>query len=469
MKLKAIAAACALTFAGNAAALAPSTTPDVTLFVSGSSALYNMIGQVATHMFEPGSIDVFFEGTASTATGKSYRVYSGRANAAAIATYPNLETAPGSGIGKNIVIYNRSAGGSIQGVNPVALSQSIATINLATCVMPTTPKIDSATGLSVWSCTGTANQVPDAGVSDVEPAVLEAAVNIGTATPITPAQLSSLQVQGLTAVVMGIPVSSNAPVSLTNLSKAQVAGLMGGTILDWNQIDSTIPAGTKSIVVCRRVAGSGTQASINASIFGNPCMSSALFPSTYTATTATLGSSTPVAGGNVVVIENSSSQFVQSCMGYAKNGTPAGQAVNVKTGALALAGTANTVVLGGGDYAVGVLGLDAGTTADYTFAAINGAAATVENAASGAYDIVVEATFNTRGDLVGDKASVFALFAQYAGDPSILGVAGAAGGPIAGVAALSENGWGSPVFDPALPVIRVGNFGNTCSPLQLLQ
>ncbi len=469
MKLKAIVASCALAFAGNAAALAPSTTPDVTLFVSGSSALYTMIGQVATNMMEVGTIDEFWDGTAAAAAGKSHRAYSGRASAAAIALYPSLETAPGSGVGKNILLIDRSAGGSIQGVNPVALSQSIASLDLTTCVMPTTAKINSATGLSVWSCTGTTNRIPDAGISDVEPAVLEAPVNIGTATPISAAQLASLQVAGVLGVVMGIPVTSNAPVSLQNLSKAQVAGLMGGSIQDWSLIDPTIVAGSNSVVVCRRVSGSGTQASINASIFGNPCMTSPSAPADYTATSAPLGSATPVAPGSYVVIENSSGGFVQSCLGYAKNGTPVGQAINVKSGALVAAGTANSVVLAGGDYGIGLLGLDSGTTANYNFAAINGAAATMENAASGAYDIMVEATFNHRGDLVGDQADMFALFALYSGDPAILGTAGAGGTPVPGVAALTENGWYSPVFDAALPVMRVGNFGNTCQPLQLLQ
>jgi hypothetical protein len=146
-------------------------------------------------------------------------------------------------------------------------------------------------------------------------------------------------------------------------------------------------------------------------------------------------------------------------------------AINVKNGNLVAAGTADSVVLPVGGYGIGLLGLDGGTTANYQFASIDGVAATVANAATGAYDVVVEASFNDRGAFssaaVGDA---WALFSQLAGDPSVLGTAGTAGAPIPGVAALSEAGWVAPaVFNPASPVLRVGNFNNTCTPLSTLQ
>lgn len=461
-KLKAIVAACAMTFAGQSFALTPSTTPDVTLFVSGSSAVQTMIGQVSKGLFVNGTTaadrtDVFFDGTAAAASGKNYRAYFG-------VGAPSL---PASLAGKKLLILETALGGSIQGVNPVATSSTVGSINMTSCVMPTTAFVDASTGISVYSCPTVQNRVPDAGVSDVEPADLEAAINLGTATPLSAAQLASLNIKGVLGVVMGIPVTSNAPASLTSLSKAQVAGLMGGNIADWSMID---PAATgKSIVVCRRVAGSGTQAAINASIFGAPCMTGSLLPLTFTGG-STVGTAASVPSGSVIVVENSSSGNVKTCLQYAKDGTPAGQAINVTNGNLVVAGTANSVVLPAGNYGIGLLGLDGGTTAHYNFAAINGTAATMANASTGAYDIIVEATFNDRGDLTGAKADLFTAFATAAGDPAVLGVGGAAGAPIPGVAALSENGWAAPAtFTASYPVLRVGNFGNTCSPLQTLQ
>lgn len=458
-KLKAIVAACAMAFAGQAFALAPTTTPDVTLFISGSSAVQTMIGQVSKTLFVNGSTaanrtDVFWDTTA----GKNYRGYFGVGAA----------TLPASLAGKKILILETALGGSIQGVNPVATSSTVGALDKSSCPATASATVDASTGIAIYVCPGVQNIVPDAGISDVEPADLEAAINLGTATALSTAQLNALHKVGVLGVVMGVPVTSNAPASLTSLSKSQVAGLMGGTISDWSMIDAT--ATGKSIIVCRRVAGSGTQAAINASIFGNPCIASPLFPSTYTGTTTTLASATPVAAGNIVVVENSSSGNVKTCLQYAKDGTPAGQAINVTNGNLVVAGTANSVVLPAGNYGIGVLGLDGGTTVHYNFAAINGAAATMANASTGAYDIIVESTFNDRGDLTGAKADLFAAFSTSAGDPAVLGVGGAAGAPIPGVAALAENGWVAPAtFTASYPVLRVGNFGNTCQPLSTLQ
>lgn len=467
-KLKAIVATCALAFAGQAAALTPATAPDVTLYISGSSALQIMLGQVSKSLFVNGATaadrtDVFYDGTTAAAGGKNYRAYFG-VGAASL---------PASLAGKKIMIIDTALGGSIMGVNPVALSQNVPTLNPATCVMPTTASTDAATGISVYSCTGTQNLTPDAGVSDLDPATNDATVNLPPGfTSLSSGQLAALNVQTLVGVMMGTPVTNNVPASLQSLSKAQVAGLMGGNIADWSMLDAT--ATGKSVIVCRRGAGSGTQSVINAAIFGNPCMTAPLAPLTWDATSAPLGSSVAVAAGNVVVVENSSSGNVKTCLAAAKNGSMVNavgkQAIDVKTGNLVALGAANSVVLPVGGFAIGVLGLDQGTTTSYLFPAINGAAATVQNAATGAYDIVGEATFIDRNDLTGAKADLFTAFKAAAGDPAILGTAGTGGTPVPGVLALSENGYAaSTPFNPANPVMRVGNLGNMCSPMQALQ
>ena len=475
MKLKTLAVACALACSSQAYALNINTTPvtasTVSIFVSGSSALQTMLGQTAGAIIE--NMDVYFDGTTGApATGKNYRAYYGTAKPSTFALYPSLETAPGSGVGKNVIIYETALGGSTQGVYPVAGASfgTVSRLSMANCGAAAVGT-DTTTGRPLWNCnTGSAGTtvvaVPEAGISDVEPAALAAGINGGTGS-VPP----GLLISGVMGTVMGVTTTTGSP--FANLTKSQVTGLMGGNVADWSMIDSV--ATGKSVIVCRRVAGSGTQASINASFFGQPCMTGALSPLTYLATTAALASTTPVAAGNVVVIENSSSGNVKTCMAAAKLGTAAGAftgalgAINVKNGNLVAAGTVNSVVLPAGGYGIGVLGLDGGTTANYQFASINGVAATTANASTGAYDVVVETTFNDRGDLTGAQADVYSLFKQYAGDPAILGVAGAGGTPIPGVAALSENGWASTAFNPALPVLRVGNLGNTCQPLSTLQ
>ena len=465
MKLKALVATCALAFAGQAAALTPATTPDVQLYISGSSALQIMLGQVAANMFVNGTTaadrtDVFYDGTAAAASGKNYRAYFGVGKSTLAATLA----------GKKILIIDTALGGSFMGVNPVATKANLATLLPSSCVMPTTASTDAATGISVYSCTGTQSIAPDAGVSDLDPATIAALINGGTGA-VAPGLVN---IKPTLAVVMGAPVTSNVPASLTNLTKGQVAGLMGGNIGDWSMIE---PAATgKSVVVCRRVAGSGTQSVINAQFFGNPCSIAPLAPLTSAGTTATLGSSTPVAAGNVVVIENSSSGNVKTCLQNVVTGTmvnAAGkQAIDVTNGNLVALGAANSVVLPAGGYGIGVLGTDQGTTTYYNFASIDGVAATVANASTGAYDIVGEATFQDRGDLTGAKLDLYTEFVTRAGDPAILGTGGNLAGtlPIAGVAALSEAGWAASVpFAPANPVLRVGNFGNMCQPFATLQ
>jgi hypothetical protein len=522
MKFKSLAAACALAFAGQAFAVTPATTPDVQLFISGSSALQNAIGQIATDIFVAGTIDEMWDGAVTAATGttaatavpngSSYRAYFGTVKTGATTS---AITIPASLAGKNVLIYNTGAGGSIKGVNPVALATPVNRLDITTCVLSAPVVADAITGATnVYTCPGViATAVPDAGVSDVEPSLLTG-INLtisaatalttrtATATALTPAQLANLTVKSALGQPMGVIVTANAPVGLQSLSKAQVESLMDGkyNVYDWNQIDSTIVAGTTSIVVCRRQQGSGTQASINASIFGFPCSSSQLYPATAQAVNAATVPATPISlaatttpaalpAGSYVVIENSSSGVLAACMTNVQNGTAAGKAIDVTTGAIVAAGSANSVVLPAGGYGIGLMGFDrpAKTGETYVFAAINGAAATLANAVTGAYDIMVENAFTRRTNatvagtgatlpvaagtsipaLTGAQLDLWTTFVTSAGNPATLGTAGHI---VPGVAALSENGNIAPAtFTAATPVMRVGNGGNTCTPLYMFQ
>lgn len=469
MKFKVLSVVCAMAFAGQAFALNPTVTAAIpatnTLFISGSSALQNGIGQIAQSLFVAGTLDVYFNGTAAgVASGANYRAYSGTV-AAGVGI-------PATLAGQNVVIYETGAGGSINGVNPVALRTAVASLSLTGCVAATAIT-DAVTGAPLYSCPNTvATTVPDAGISDVEPALFTGINLPAGAAALNAAQLATLTSTVGIGQVMGVIATTNVPATspIWNLSKGQVAGLMGGTVLDWNQIDPTVVPASKSIVVCRRQAGSGTQAAINASVFGAPCMQWPLVPSTYANSAGVVpGSNLPVAAGSTVVVENSSSGALAACMTAAVNGTGT-QAISLASGAMVLAGTAGSVVLSAGNYGIGVMGLDrpAKTGELYQFVNINGVAPTLANAADGKYDIIVESTFNRPAAMAaGMKQDLYNAFVAKAGDPTVLG------NPVhtvAGVAALSENGWIAPAaFAPANPVLKVGNFGSTCKPLQQLQ
>lgn len=467
MKAKMVALAVSLIvfITGQASALTPDVKPDVVLLISGSSSLQKLVGAAAMTLFVNGitstsRTDVYYDGSVDEASGNYYRGYFGIGST-------NL---PASLQGKRILVLHSSLGESFAGIDSLAKYKTIFALNPSNCVMPNNIYYEANRGISVYSCPGAGSyRVPDAAISDVEPAILQSQVNLPpNNVSLSNDQLLSLTTRGLLGAVIGIPVTSNAPASLKSLSKAQVAGLMGGNVYDWSMID---PAATgKSIIVCRRAAGSSEQVVVNANIFGAPCMSSPLYPLVYSGTSAPMASVVPVAAGNVVVVENSSSGNVKSCLQSAKNGTAAGKAINVKYGNIVDAGTPDSVVLPAGNYGIGVLGLGEGTTANYNFAAINGSAATVANASNGSYDLIGVATLNDRGDLVGVKADLFYAFAVAAADPSVLGVGGAAGAPIPGVAALSENGWDAHgKFTNTYPVLRVSNFGETCAPWVAVQ
>jgi hypothetical protein len=489
-KLKALAAACTMAFASHSfAAVLPTDTPAVVLHMSGSSALQNAASMIAEHLFQSGQVIEMWDGDGSTSAGtkgSNQRAYIGYVKTG---TLPDGTAVPSSIAGKEVLVYYRAQGGSVYGVVPVAEAQSIAFLNPATC-SASAVKTNSLTGIPVYSCTGTTNAVTDAGISDVDPATNNAPINsasvagVLTFPALTAAQLANLNSTSVLAQVFGIPVNGTstqgslhpATAPMLNLTSAQAAGLMGGTVTDWNMIDASIPAGTTSIVICRRQPGSGTQASINAFLFGAPCSSGAASPLTYAGgNNATLiGKTTAVGAGNIVVVENSSSGNVAQCMTYvnSSNGT---QAIDVTTGNLVTPGSKNSVVLDATKntyYGIGLMGLDHAVGTDiYQNTNLNGNVASLANASMG-YNIMVESTFNAGTALSAlgagnPKFDLYTMMVTEGGSPTVLG---SAAGGVPGVLGLSENGWTAPTtFSSTFPVARVGNFGNNCSPLQQLQ
>lgn len=486
MKLKAIVAVCALAFAGQAFAVGPTpaqaAASTVQLFVSGSSALQNSVGQIANGLFAAGSLAVFKDENG----GKDFRAYAGTFSAAA---GPTL-------VGKTGILYNTAKGGSFAGVIPVATAGTVGKINLTTCGAAATGT-DGVTGAPVWTCpSNTVNAVvavPDAGLADVEPALFTG-INVPAGTaPVTPAMVTALTTTSSLAVPMGIIVN---PASLvTDLTKPQVTSVMSGLVTDFSMIVPTATPG--ALVICRRVAGSGTQAAINASFFGYPCSTAQQVPATYAAT----------APGVVTVVENSSSGALAACMAAAQFGTKAGWTINLTNGTIAATVVdATHVALAAGTPAIGLMGVDRpaatvksnginGSSADtvvggvvtvpgvavsesYNFITIGGVAATNENASTGLYDVVVNNSWNKRAGIVAgiaplalDQLAFYDALVAKSGDPLILGPTKTPAMP--GVLALSNV-----AYDPtptviggtilANPVMRVSK-ANTCQPAAQVQ
>jgi hypothetical protein len=70
----------------------------------------------------------------------------------------------------------------------------------------------------------------------------------------------------------------------------------------------------------------------------------------------------------------------------------------------------------------------------------------------------------------GAKLDLYTTLVKEVSSPVVLGGGVAGGQVVPGILALSENHYAaSATFTASNPVIRVGNFGNTCRPLQQLQ
>ena len=420
MKLRTLAAGLALASAGTAHALPPAGPYDLDVFISGASAQQLTLGALATSLFQAGTIDVFFD-TASA--GRDYRAYSG--------------TVAGTGTaldGKKVIIHNRALGGSYQGVGPVARAQAISRMNVsaATCTAEANPATPQT-----YNCTGTVNDVPDAGVSDVEPGLF-VGINLPAGqTPLSGGELASLNVQPQLAVIFGIAVTNNT--GIDNLSRSQITSLLTGSYSDWSQVNPSISG---EVVVQRRGPGSGTQASANAYFSGFPCTTDFIAP---------LDAS---AGPNVV--ENSST-------GNVVNGLNA--AFNAGRLAIGLVPTERSPGPNDRWHFVDIDGIDplSGVAAGAPYTPARSLTAT-----SGQYDYYVEQTFQSRNKAVngvpapsGLLATFINVFVPRSGDPAII-----ESEQLLGVAALPGNGYDPTAFDPGL-VMKGTRQGSTCRPSQL--
>ena len=343
------------------------------------------------------------------------------------------------------MIINRAKGGSGWGVQPVALGAPIATLGISAgnCALNGAQYRCAEVGSD--STANAANLVPDAGVSDLGPRFFLPSLNVEPQFPnaLSPAQLSSLTIRPLQGLGMGF-AATNAVANTTTLTRSNVLGMLTGTYDTWNRIDGT----AAGVTVCRRVPGSGTQASYNWYMNNFPCG---------------LGVATGASGGNdplrmidsaggltanagttanpdilnydansITVVENSSSGEVRGCLAAANNGGV--HNFNDETGRKV------RITFPAGAKAIGVLSLDSAgqengwafrnaqgagtfnvTTQASTGGPNTGAAPSQANMKNGAYDFVAEVTGQFRTSVLsGDKLTLTnALFDRLA-DATIL-------------------------------------------------
>lgn len=311
----AIAAACAA-ISGQASALtvAASQGAQLKLFISGSSALQKVIEGVLTQ--NCGADKTQFKSALAsfgdTANGTSHNIYS--------CTLTGSDFGAAN-VGKTIMLVKREAGGSAQGVFPVAQNTPIAFMDIATCS-------DSA-----LTCTGTTLVKPDAGVSDLEPVAFNSAVNRPTAfagQTVSNAQFAGGVPSAVAMQIFGLIVNNTlyadlqadqglSGAAVPTVSSAAFASLYspgyGQLGLGWTPLLKT-GNNQSQINICSRAIGSGTRATAQVQFLQSP---NNVVPQSF----ATLGDNTAGAvkggngAGNFLVSEESSSGNVVSCVAAA--------------------------------------------------------------------------------------------------------------------------------------------------------
>lgn len=428
MKLKKLAVASAMAVAalsGQAMAAAPgiATTPDIDVYLTGASAPQNILGALAETMFGANPAGTFnnyhvFYDNGST-KGAFYRAYYGTLQ---IPLVTGPASTVGSGytipIGTKVRLINRNKGGSVWGVDPVARAQNIAWMNptSGSCTLQTNTSLAyqylCAESGSDTNPADVNNRVSDFGVSDVEPAMFKETLNVeGSAHELSVTELGKLTPTSVSGLLFGLPATTSVP-STINFTRGLYSALLSGVITDWTTVDANL-TGKTQVVVCRRVQGSGTQATYNAYFNNFPCAAGSKVPGVLAplrmadsadraedsnpfignGTNGTLGVSyagtitvNPDAG--LTVVENSTSGNVRTCLEKAQTGgthtvdylTDSGENKLVKV----------NFATGGGYRAIGTLSFDSTPTANWSFRTLNGITGTKTTLRNGNYDFFSE-------------------------------------------------------------------------------
>jgi hypothetical protein len=401
-KLKATGVAVALALSAQANAFVDPATAQVRLYLSGASAPTHMLReQVVQNLCDDAAaIDVFVDGV-NQVPGPGGVILNHT-------THWVVQCIGETGTpaaGQRLLVAKSDVGGSAQGVNPVALAVNRPFINTAACGAVAginTVAGDSTTAYTYRAC-GTAsmiNQIPDMGVSDIEPDKFTGTLNDpATGDFLNPP--ASWQVEVGPGLLFGIVVStsfrnelqqdqfgagcvgSETAACMPDLPSWYVRSVFAGKLGNWNGEEilggaPNVPGGFDGRVhICRRVQGSGTHAQHMVHFARTNCNRAATL-------------AMPAGGGGVIpgqplVFENSSSGNVDNCLNA------------LETGAGAAASTP-AVPAGRLSFGIGYQSLEKNVnrTLGYRFVKIDGVAPTLENAFNGDYSQVYFLSYNHR-------------------------------------------------------------------------
>jgi len=460
MKLKLITLAVAATLAAPSAfaTLTPEAVPGVQkIILSGATAPDGFVEGSVKEMLDPATIKTYRDN--STHLAFQHRAWYGLAKAGI----------PGVTAGTPILFVKRSKGGSVWGVDPVARASRIESIDFSACAtsgvaLPndggrTYDYLCSTKGLDPdspnFNNPALNNGVPsDFGVSDVSPALFKAPLNVEFgANELSVAEVAKLTIKPVNTLIMGLSATNEVPLS-TVITRADYGNMLMGNIQDWTQIDASM-GGNTQVVACRRVNGSGTQASYNWFFNNFPCESA--FSGSKAPTSMYADNASGIVSGSgtqadpfvidptqgYTVVNNSTSGDVRNCLKNAQNNTD--HLIKGDDGNYYLVKFSNSV---DPFKAVGVLSADSyGSESGWTFRNIYGAgsfapatqtasvgatgiAPSKANLLTGAWDFAVELTMqyrnanvtNPQGDVIAPLTGTKKAFAdeliKRSGDPA---------------------------------------------------
>jgi hypothetical protein len=469
--------------------------------VAGATAMDNGFFNTFENLCTPNTLSVYTDrctssGDTSNNCGSSAPRQPGSSYAAYFCEMTPATVAGLSGP-TNVLVRKRSAGGSGQGVQPVADAaiQTQMVLNATNC------KVTSVADVYKCSNTVVENTVADAGISDVEPSMFYGPNITAGSTAISPTQLARLNAAPVSALVFGIPVTNalyaalqqaqglNADLdsdgnfegqsetateqeildNMPSLTREQVSALFKGSIVSWGNVFTNgvaltsvgggIPAPADSrVTICRRVNGSGTQAQFNALFLNTPCSSLAEAPSTdntpcstitggrgalpFCATSNHYRDLTGITAGQAIIHENSGSGNVDTCL----------DELNV-----------------GNRWALGIQSLEK-KSPNFSFIKIDGVAPTLENVAKGKYWDWATTSMQWRNQTVngvaaptGNELAVLQTLRVAFAAPAVLADMNQTWAHSFGQSGyLSVNGPTRP-FSNALPVMQYTRGASTCN------
>jgi hypothetical protein len=362
--------------------------------VHGGSAQAPLFGAYMASICNS-DLDTYFN-SGGSGTGKDYRAYACTLKAAV----------PGGWKANTpVLLIKRDLGGSIYGVNPIALQNPENTMSVDNSANNCIPTGNQATAtVPSYTCANFALRQAIAGISDVEPGVFNATMTVGSTktninlpngnddngnpwTLLTSKQVSGLNTSTANQTIFGVAVSlplrnamqaaqglnvgSDAAGDQPSMPRAFYAAGVSGFVQSgvanhagWDALTGNSADNALQVNICRRANGSGTQASSNL-----------LFLKAGTIASTSAGGLAPLPGNGV---------------GVALSGNPIAVIENSSTGA---AISCLVSASGLGAYAMGIISFENDPNgAAWRFVKLDGAAPAQSTARMGGYPYVFAAT-----------------------------------------------------------------------------